>query len=249
MSQSISLRLFASSALFAVAVVSSAQTAAKPVAKPAVAVHHTPAVAHTEEPACSKLPEISSKVPALPAGLPCARPLYTITVTPNAKLSYVSPLEGPGLRKTLGIEDATTISLDYVDIKAGTGELAAPNKWYSIHYTGYLTDGTKFDSSYDHPGGAPFTIAYGQHKVVMGWDTGFDGMRVGGKRRLFIPSLLAYGPRGNPPVIPANANLIFDVELVSQSDTDPTPKPAPSTPNDSVSPRPSATAPAKTPNP
>ena len=191
--------------------------------RPAPTAAHSAAVT---APACSKLPQLSPKIPALPAGLPCAKPLYTITIEPNAKLEYISPLEGPDLRQSLGLE-SSSFSLDYIDVKVGAGELAAPHKWYTVQYTGYLVDGTKFDSSYDHPGAEPFTIAYGQHQVIPGWDTGFDGMRVGGKRRLFIPYQLAYGNNGKPP-IPPKAELIFDVELVSQSDERPPKAPAPS---------------------
>jgi peptidylprolyl isomerase len=184
----------------------------------------TPAVHHTVPTAtpCLKLPELSPKIPALPAGLPCAKALYTLTVTPNAKVDYASPLEGPALREALGLEP-TTFSLGYIDVKAGTGPLAGPHQWYSIHYTGYLTDGTKFDSSIDK--GEPITIPYGQHKVITGWDTGFGGMRVGGKRRLFVPFELGYGTSPHPG-IPPKSMLIFDVELVAASDTEP-PKPAP----------------------
>jgi peptidylprolyl isomerase len=187
--------------------------------------------ATTATPACSKLPELSPKIPALPPGTPCAKPLYTLVSEPAVKLQYVSPLEGPGLRETLGLEP-TIISLDYIDTKIGTGELAAPHKWYTIHYTGYLTDGTKFDSSVDR--GQPFVVAYGQHQVIPGWDTGFDGMRVGGKRRLFIPYQLAYGTTAQRQ-IPAKSELIFDVELISQSDEKPEPKTAPA-PNGSTPP-------------
>ncbi|HEX4575798.1 MAG TPA: FKBP-type peptidyl-prolyl cis-trans isomerase, partial [Edaphobacter sp.] len=165
----------------------------------------------------------------LPAGLPCAKPLYTITIEPSVKLDYISPLEGPELRQILGLE-SSSFSLNYIDAKIGTGELAAPHKWYTVHYTGYLVDGTKFDSSYDHPGAEPFTVAYGQHQVIPGWDTGFDGMHVGGKRRLFIPYQLAYGANGKPPRIPAKSDLIFDIELVSISDTPPVPKAPPAPP-------------------
>ena len=118
-------------------------------------------------------------------------------------------------------------ALTYVDTKIGTGDLAQPRKFYTVHYTGYLTDGTKFDSSYDHPGEQPITFPYGAHRVIPGWDTGFEGMHVGGKRRLFIPYQLAYGEAGRPPVIPPKAELVFDVELVSQSDTPPQQQPAP----------------------
>jgi peptidylprolyl isomerase len=94
-----------------------------------------------------------------------------------------------------------------------------------VNYTGYLLDGTKFDSTIDpafkHP--TPFTFPYGGHRVITGWDTGFEGMRVGGKRRLFVPYQLAYGLAGSPPKIPAKSNLIFDVELVSISDKPPAP--------------------------
>jgi peptidylprolyl isomerase len=185
-------------------------------------------------------------VPALPAGTPCAKHLYTLSTLPSIKLDYVSPLEGAGLRETLGIEPST-FSLDYIDTKIGTGPLAAPHKWYSIQYTGYLTDGTKFDSSLDH-GGQPISIPYGQHGVIPGWDTGFDGMHIGGKRRLFIPYQLAYGTKGSPPVIPPKALLIFDVELVAQSDTEPRP-PAPPAPPAAATKPAAPAAPAPSPAP
>lgn len=112
-------------------------------------------------------------------------------------------------------------ALTYLDTKIGTGELAQPHKWYTVAYTGYLPDGTKFDSSYDHPDHQPIAFPYGAHRVIPGWDTGFEGMHVGGKRRLFVPYQLAYGEMGRPPVIPPKSELIFDVELISQSDMPP----------------------------
>lgn len=121
----------------------------------------------------------------------------------------------------------TLYSLKYIDITIGKGELAQTHKWYTVKYTGWFPNGTKFDSSYDHPGAEPIVFPYGAHRVIIGWDTGFEGMHVGGKRRLFVPYQLAYGELGNPPRMPAKANLIFDVELVSQSDNPPEqPKPA-----------------------
>jgi peptidylprolyl isomerase len=216
--------------LLAVATTALAQTTAIPPKKPATTAPtvHTitthPATVATTVPACAKVPDLSPKIPALPAGLACPKALYTITIEPTAKLSYISPLESPDLAKSLNLE-GTSFTLAYVDTKVGTGELAAPHKWYSIHYTGYLVDGTKFDSSLDR--GEPINVQYGQRKVIIGWDTGFDGMRIGGKRRLFIPFQLAYGPQGKPPTIPAQAELIFDVELVAQSDTEPAPKRGP----------------------
>ncbi len=219
--------------LAACTAIAAAQTTTRPATTSTT--HRAAATtAHTAAPACSKLPQLSPSIPALPAGLPCAKPLYTITIEPSAKLEYISPLESPELRQNLGLE-SSSFSLDYIDVKVGAGELAAPHKWYAIHYTGYLVDGTKFDSSYDHPGAEPISIAYGQHQVIPGWDTGFDGMRVGGKRRLFIPYQLGYGANGKQP-IPPKAELIFDVELVSQSDE----KPAPKTPAPGAKPDPDA---------
>jgi peptidylprolyl isomerase len=216
--------------LAATASAATAQTSSPATPKTATTTTHRAAATTTPAPKvapCAKVPTLSPKIPTLPAGLPCAKPLYTLTIEPNAKLDYVSPLEGPGLRQTLGLE-SSSFSLAYVDTKIGTGELAAPNKWYTIHYTGYLVDGTKFDSSVDR--GEPINVAYGQHQVIPGWDTGFDGMHVGGKRRLFIPYQLAYGANGKPPRIPAKSDLIFDVELVSMSDTPPAPKTPPPPP-------------------
>jgi peptidylprolyl isomerase len=128
-----------------------------------------------------------------------------------------------------------------------------------VHYTGYLAaDGTKFDSSLDR--GEPISFPYGQHRVIQGWDTGFEGMHIGGKRRLFIPYQLAYGETGKPPVIPAKSTLVFDVELIGQSDEQPKPPapkpaPAPTTPPPAAAPaagaaaKPATTAPAATPPP
>jgi peptidylprolyl isomerase len=122
----------------------------------------------------------------------------------------------------------TVYALRYVDTVVGTGELAAPGQVYSVHYTGWLADGTKFDSSVDR--GQPIEFPQGNRRVIPGWDTGFDGMRVGGKRRLYIPYQLAYGEAGRSP-IPAKANLIFDVELVAQRDPNAPPaQAAPATP-------------------
>ena len=98
-------------------------------------------------------------------------------------------------------------------------------RFYTVNYTGYLPDGTKFDSSVDpafkHP--TPFTFPYGGHRVITAWDTGFEGMRVGQAATVFVPYQLGYGMAGSPPKIPAKTNLIFDMELVSFSDKPPAP--------------------------
>jgi FKBP-type peptidyl-prolyl cis-trans isomerase len=102
--------------------------------------------------------------------------------------------------------------LKYQELKVGDGALAESGKNVSVHYTGWLTDGTKFDSSLDR--GQPFQFKIGEGGVIQGWDKGVLGMRVGGKRKLVIPSELGYGARGAGGVIPPNATLVFDVELL-----------------------------------
>ncbi len=106
----------------------------------------------------------------------------------------------------------TPSGLEYIDITPGTGPEARQGQQVTVHYTGWLTNGTKFDSSVDRNN--PFTFALGRAQVIKGWDTGVAGMRVGGKRRLIIPPDLGYGARGAAGVIPPNATLIFDVELL-----------------------------------
>jgi len=99
------------------------------------------------------------------------------------------------------------------DIVEGTGAEAKPGDTVVVHYTGWLVDGTKFDSSRDS--GAPFTFALGQGAVIKGWDEGVAGMKVGGKRVLVIPGDMAYGEAGAGAAIPPNATLVFVVELLA----------------------------------
>ncbi|MGI4787325.1 MAG: FKBP-type peptidyl-prolyl cis-trans isomerase [Janthinobacterium lividum] len=103
--------------------------------------------------------------------------------------------------------------LKYYDMTVGTGATPKNGQTASMRYTGTLLDGTKFDSSYDR-GTAPFDFPLGQGKVIPGWDEGVATMKVGGKRRLVIPSTLAYGATPPTPAIPPNSTLVFDVELV-----------------------------------
>ena len=118
--------------------------------------------------------------------------------------------------KVEGKPTKTASGLEYWDIKAGAGDTAVAGKQVRVHYTGWLTDGKKFDSSLDR--GQPFAFALGAGRVIKGWDEGVAGMKVGGKRQLRIPPELGYGPRGaGGGLIPPNATLIFDVELLDIS--------------------------------
>lgn len=108
-------------------------------------------------------------------------------------------------------EVETEQGLVYRDVECGTGMEAEPGDTIFVHYTGKLQDGTQFDSS---RGGDPLPFVLGAGQVIQGWDLGYEGMKVGGKRVLTIPPELGYGAAGAPPDIPPNATLIFQVELV-----------------------------------
>jgi FKBP-type peptidyl-prolyl cis-trans isomerase FkpA len=112
-------------------------------------------------------------------------------------------------------EKITDSGLKYEDLVEGDGEQAAAGQRVSVHYTGWLLDGEKFDSSLDR--NQPFDFSLGKGMVIQGWDEGVAGMKVGGKRRLTIPPQLGYGQRGAGGVIPPNATLVFEVELLAIS--------------------------------
>ncbi len=124
------------------------------------------------------------------------------------------PAMPPGVPEVTGdVQEAAVFR--YIEIVKGTGAPAKPGQRYIAHYTGWLRDGTKFDSSVDRK--QPFDFVQGRRMVIAGWEMGFEGMNAGGKRRLFVPYQLAYGEKGNGP-IPPKAELIFDIELLESKD-------------------------------
>lgn len=118
------------------------------------------------------------------------------------------PAEKAAAAKTV----TTASGLKYVDVKVGSGAAPVKGKQVKVHYTGTLESGKKFDSSVDR--NEPFSFVIGVGQVIPGWDEGVMSMKVGGKRKLIIPSKLGYGERGAGGVIPPNATLLFDVELL-----------------------------------
>ncbi len=187
--------------------------------------------------------QTATKPTAPTAAKPATRAATTTVTHPAAATAIKLPPGVPPVKARL----QTAFSLRYQDIAIGTGADAAPHKMYSVHYTGWLAStGRKFDSSYDHPGppltdkdgkmvrdekgqvqpGPPQPISFiqGTGRAIPGFDEGFTGMKVGGKRRIFIPWQMAYGELGREgpdaahPGIPPKTDLIFDVELLDQKD-------------------------------
>jgi len=140
--------------------------------------------------------------------------IVLLTLTVVAAFAQAGKPDTSAPSKVTGDGTKTADGLQYWDIKVGTGATAAAGQSAKVHYTGWLTNGKKFDSSVDR--GEPFTVEpLGSAPVIKGWNEGIIGMKVGGKRQLRIPPELAYGQRGYPGIIPANATLIFDVQLLS----------------------------------
>lgn len=131
-------------------------------------------------------------------------PVVTLLLLGNASKQTPTP--------SATITQTNMDELKIEDIVVGTGDEAVIGKKVTVNYSGTLIDGTKFDSSYDR--GVPFSFTLGMGEVIKGWDEGFAGMKIGGKRKLTIPPELGYGATGVGGVIPPNATLIFEVELL-----------------------------------
>lgn len=150
------------------------------------------------------------------AGWPLVARLLTASLTVGlvsvAAPAVLNAADNASPSKTTGKPTTTKSGLKYWELKKGTGAIAKAGDSVKVHYTGWLTDGKKFDSSLDR--GTPFEFKLGAGMVIKGWDEGVAGMKVGGKRQLRIPAALGYGEKGAGGVIPPNAELVFDVELL-----------------------------------
>jgi peptidylprolyl isomerase len=161
-------------------------------------------------------PGSSSSGPAAGTSVPTATPSPTPSASPSPG--------GDDFNAGAGLPVVTLPDgLKYIDVVAGPGPQPKKGDTITVHYTGWLSNGTKFDSSRDR--GTPASFQIGIGAVIPGWDEGVITMKVGGKRKLILPPALGYGAAGQPPTIPANSTLIFVVELLN---TAPTPSPSPS---------------------
>src|SRR3954462_396777 len=138
--------------------------------------------------------------------------LCTAGGSPTMAEASGSEGNAPGIPQLTGPVETAPSGLKYIEELEGNGPAFRAGQNVSVHYTGWLTNGTKFDSSRDR--GQPFVFALGGGQVIKGWDEGVQGMKVGGTRKLTIPADLGYGARGAGGVIPANATLVFEVELL-----------------------------------
>jgi len=163
-----------------------------------------------------------SRIAALAAPVLVVSLLHAQSATQKPKVQVVTP--GSSTKsptKVTGDGVKTDSGLQYWDIKEGLGPFAKAGDHVTVHYTGWFTDGKKFDSSVDAH--QPYKFTLGKGEVIKGWDEGVAGMKVGGKRQLRIPPELAYGEAGYKTIIPPNATLIFDVQLLAVTPAAPAP--------------------------
>lgn len=157
------------------------------------------------------------------------RPILAAALLLAAGCAHGEPALPASIPPVAGAPE-TAFALRWIDVAEGAGAPVRPRRCMYVHYTGWLRDGTKFDSSRDPAADGtprePIAFPQGSRRVIAGWEAGFEGMAVGGRRRLFIPYQLAYGEPGRPPVIPPRAELIFDVEVMAVADTLPRLSPA-----------------------
>jgi FKBP-type peptidyl-prolyl cis-trans isomerase FkpA len=141
----------------------------------------------------------------------CSAPVAPTAAAPAeaAAAPAAKPADSQAAGPAFPVADVTQLKVE--DLVVGTGAEAVDGKKVSVQYTGWLTDGTKFDSSYDR--NQAFTFTLGEGRVIQGWEQGVKGMKVGGKRRLTVPADLGYGSRGAGGAIPPGATLVFDIEL------------------------------------
>ncbi|MBD1863291.1 MULTISPECIES: FKBP-type peptidyl-prolyl cis-trans isomerase [Trichocoleus] len=166
--------------------------------------------------------QISGRSSAIAGELQNTQPQPAVSQTVSSSLIAQNPLSNNAEKSentevVMDSNDVVTTpsGLQYTEIEAGTGATPQTGQTVVVHYTGTLEDGTKFDSSRDR--GQPFRFKIGVGQVIKGWDEGVGTMKVGGRRKLVIPAELGYGARGAGGVIPPNATLIFDVELLKIS--------------------------------
>lgn len=156
------------------------------------------------------------RTPTLPERIMRLSLLLALTLTAGCRSAGTPTLASSIPAATGKVE--TMYALQFIELEMGTGTAAAAEKCFYAHYTGWLVDGTKFDSSRDTTAQGrprtPIDFKQGARQVIPGWDSGFEGMMVGGKRRLLIPYQIAYGANGRMPTIPPRAMLVFDVELM-----------------------------------
>jgi len=193
-----------------------APPAAKPATTPKKPVAKKAATTTAAKPSSTASAATKSATTTKSTSVHHATTKATAGKTPVKKRTPVTKIDPNVPTPVHGAGTTTPTGLQYWDIKPGAGAAAAAGQKVEVQYTGWLTDGHKFDSSVGT--GRNFAFMLGQGQVIKGWDEGVAGMKVGGKRQLRIPAQLAYGDRGFPGAIPAGSTLIFDVELMNVAD-------------------------------